>query len=187
MTVIQAATLADFDLLWDARKDICTLPWTEPLRHEAMTLYFSIKCAHEEIQCLNVEIRRLITFMIDKRADFYHAIANTLFVDPRLASYLSRKWEHHNEVSTHIAHRLYKTSQLVGFQALWNQASEWDVLPLVNPLCHFRTGLSQSVLNRAHCNILEKSKVLLREMSTRRLRLLYSSWNLCRNFTSYFV
>ena len=114
-TVIQAATLADFDLLRDARKDIRTLPWTEPLRREAMTLYFSIKRAHEEIQRLNVEIRRLITFMIDEHADFYHAIANTLFVDPPLASYLSRKWEHHNEVSTHIAHRLYKTSQLVGF------------------------------------------------------------------------
>jgi hypothetical protein len=115
MTVIQAATLADFDLLRDARKNIRTLPWTEPLRREAMTLYFSIKCAHEEVQCLNVEIHRLITFMVDEHVDFYHAITNTLFVDPPLASYLSRKWQHHNETSTRIAHRLHQTRQLVGF------------------------------------------------------------------------
>ena len=77
-SVLQAATLANFDLLWDARKDICTLPWTEPSHGEAMSLYFSIKHAHKEIQCLNVEIHRLLTFMIDDHADFYHAISNIL-------------------------------------------------------------------------------------------------------------
>lgn len=136
-TVIQAATLADFDILRDARKDIRTLPWTEPLRREAMTLYFSIKRAHEEVQRLNVEIRRLITFMVDEHVDYYHAIANTLFVDPPLASYLSRKWEHNNETATSIAHRLHQTSKLVGFsgslepgQRVGRASTRWASVPL---------------------------------------------------------
>jgi hypothetical protein len=114
-SVLQAATLADFDLLRDARKDIRTLPWTEPSRREAMSLYFSIKRAHEEIQRLNVEIRRLLTFMIDDHADFYRAISNILFVNPSLAAHLSHEWQQQNETNTHIAYRLHQTSQLVGF------------------------------------------------------------------------
>ena len=116
-SVLQAATLADFDLLWDARKDICTLPWTEPSRCEAMSLYFSIKHAHKEIQRLNVEICRLLTFMIDDHADFHRAIANILFVNPSLAAYLSHEWQQRNEINTHIAYHLHQTSQLVGFSS----------------------------------------------------------------------
>jgi hypothetical protein len=63
ITVLKAATVADFDLLRDTRTDIRSLPWTEPSRREAMSYYFGIKRAHEEIIRLNVEITRLLTFM----------------------------------------------------------------------------------------------------------------------------
>ena len=113
--VINAVTLADFDILRDTRTDIRSLPWTHPAHREAMNLHFGILRAREEIVRLNVEIRRLLTFMIDDHVDFYHAIASNLFRNPSLAHELSRQWEYRTHIHTTIARRLRLTSQLKGF------------------------------------------------------------------------
>jgi hypothetical protein len=47
--LMDAMTLADFDLLRDSRQDIRQQPWTQPSRCEVMNLYFGIKHAKEEI------------------------------------------------------------------------------------------------------------------------------------------
>ena len=83
--LMDATTLADFDLLQDSRQDICQQPWTRPSRHEAMNLYFGIRHVKEEIVRLNVEIRHLVTFMIDDHHDFHHAISAKIIIDPALA------------------------------------------------------------------------------------------------------
>lgn len=114
-TVLKAVTLADFDLLRDTRNDIRTLPWTEPSRREASTLYFGIKRAEEEILRLNVEIARLLTYMLDVHADYQVAISTCKDTDPALSSELAREWEHLDRVHRSIAHRLADASQLKGF------------------------------------------------------------------------
>ena len=58
-----------------------------------MTLHFGVQHAHEEITRLNVEIRQLLTFMINDHVDFYHAISSTLVTNPSLAHELSCRWE----------------------------------------------------------------------------------------------
>jgi hypothetical protein len=47
--VINAVTLADFDVLRDTWMDIRSLPWTQPARREATNLHFGIIQAREEI------------------------------------------------------------------------------------------------------------------------------------------
>ena len=84
-SVVQAASIADFDLLRESRTDIRSKPWTEAPRREAMNLYFGIKRAHEEIERLNVEIKRLLTFMLDDHSDFYIAVGQTVITDCYLA------------------------------------------------------------------------------------------------------
>ena len=113
--VINAVTLADFNVLRDTRTDIRSLPWTQPARCEAMNLHFGICRAREEITRLNVEIRRLLTFMIDEHVDFYRAIASNLFRNPSLAHELSCQWEYRTHIHTTIARRLWLTSRLRGF------------------------------------------------------------------------
>ncbi|KAF7372185.1 hypothetical protein MVEN_00077700 [Mycena venus] len=90
--VLKTVSLAEFDLLRDTCNDICNLPWTNPARREAATLYFGILRAREEIQCLNVEITRLLTFMLDEHVDYYIAIQNNYLQDPNLARELSDRW-----------------------------------------------------------------------------------------------
>ena len=113
--LMDATTLADFDLLRDSRQDIRQLPWTQPAHREAMNLYFGIKRAKEEILRLNIEIRRLVTFMIDDHHDFYRAISANIIINPALAHELSCKWEHRHQIHSQIASRLHQTSQLNGF------------------------------------------------------------------------
>lgn len=110
---MDATTLADFDLLRDSRQDIRQQPWTQPSRREAMNLYFGIKRAKEEILRLNIEIRRLVTFMIDDHKDFHRAISTN--IDPALGQELSYQWEYRHQIHAQIASRLRQTSRLKGF------------------------------------------------------------------------
>ncbi|KAJ6564784.1 hypothetical protein B0H19DRAFT_1209940 [Mycena capillaripes] len=65
--VVEFAFLADFDLLRDARQDIRQEPWASPAGRAAMDQHFKLLRADEEIQRLNVEIRRLVTYMRDEQ------------------------------------------------------------------------------------------------------------------------
>ncbi|PPQ90696.1 hypothetical protein CVT25_005004, partial [Psilocybe cyanescens] len=132
-SVLNAATVADFDLLRDTHMDIRSLPWTEPSRREAMNYYYGLKHAQEEIVRLNVEITqamnyyyglkhaqeeifrlnveitRLLTFKFDNHVDYYHAIQENMMRDPPLAQNLSLQWEYQNRIHECI------TSKLPGF------------------------------------------------------------------------
>ena len=87
--VINAVTLADFDVLHDIWMDIQLLPWTQPAHQKAMNLHFGIVHAWEEITWPNMEIHCLLTFMIDDHVDLYCAITSNLFRNPSLAYELS--------------------------------------------------------------------------------------------------
>lgn len=59
--VIEYAFLADFDLLRDSRQDVRSKPWAQPQSRLLMDQYFKIQRAREEIQRLNIEIKRIVT------------------------------------------------------------------------------------------------------------------------------
>ncbi|OCH84196.1 hypothetical protein OBBRIDRAFT_430611, partial [Obba rivulosa] len=109
------ATLADFDLLREGCQNIRNLPWAKPLNRRAMNLYFNVKRAQEELERLNVEVRRLFTFLIDEHANFWHAIGGTLITDPVLARELQARWLYRDRINEKIAYRLFEMSQLAGF------------------------------------------------------------------------
>ncbi|KAJ7018507.1 hypothetical protein C8F04DRAFT_1277648 [Mycena alexandri] len=113
--VLQTTTITEFDILRDTRQDIRLQPWTQPARREAMVLHFGIKRVREEIRRLNVEVTRLLTFLIDEHVDYYRAIASNLLVNPVLAVELQRHWLHASRVSAAICKRIALTSRLVGF------------------------------------------------------------------------
>lgn len=61
--VVNYVFLSEFDLLRDARQDVRTRPWARPAGRMAMDLYFKIQRAKEEIDRLNIEIPRVITYI----------------------------------------------------------------------------------------------------------------------------
>ncbi|KAJ7663692.1 hypothetical protein B0H14DRAFT_3102631 [Mycena olivaceomarginata] len=57
---------ADFDILRDTRDEVQSRPWTRPAYRLAMDSYFKLCRAREEIQRLNIEIRRVNRFLLDQ-------------------------------------------------------------------------------------------------------------------------
>ncbi|KAJ7697393.1 hypothetical protein B0H17DRAFT_928404 [Mycena rosella] len=113
--VMNIVSLAEFDLLRETRLDIREQAWTQPTRRQAGTLYFGIKRAKEEVRRLNVEISRLLTFLVDEHINYYKAIAATLLVNPPLATELQHRWLHATRIGVSIAKRLASTGKLTGF------------------------------------------------------------------------
>ncbi|KII93196.1 hypothetical protein PLICRDRAFT_383096 [Plicaturopsis crispa FD-325 SS-3] len=70
--VVEYAFLADFDLLRDTRQDISQRPWATPAGRLAMDMHFKMHRAEEEIQRLNIEIRRVATYLRDETS-YLHA------------------------------------------------------------------------------------------------------------------
>ncbi|KAJ7310670.1 hypothetical protein DFH08DRAFT_918254 [Mycena albidolilacea] len=66
--VVEYAFLTDFDLLYEGREDICGELWAQPAGRAAMDQHFKLLRADEEILRLNIEIRRLVTYMVDEEA-----------------------------------------------------------------------------------------------------------------------
>ncbi|KAJ6538073.1 hypothetical protein B0H19DRAFT_1213662 [Mycena capillaripes] len=64
--VVEYAFLSDFDLLREGREDIHQEPWALPAGCAAMDQHFKLLRTDEEIQRLNVEIRRLVTYIRDE-------------------------------------------------------------------------------------------------------------------------
>ncbi|KAJ6476159.1 hypothetical protein C8R45DRAFT_1054631 [Mycena sanguinolenta] len=66
--VVEYAFLADFDLLREGRRDIRDERWAKPAGRAAMDQHYKLLRAEEEIERLNIEIRRLVTYMRDEEA-----------------------------------------------------------------------------------------------------------------------
>ena len=112
---MNAVTVADFDLLRDTRQDVRTLEWAQAANREGMVMHFGIKRAKEEICRLNVEIRRLLTFLYDDYIDYYRAVTKHIITNPALASELSAQWSYRERLHEVIVKWLIQTSRLAGF------------------------------------------------------------------------
>ena len=114
-SVINAVDIADFDILKDTRQDIRMLEWAQPANREGMVMYFQIKRAKEEITRLNVEIRRLLTFLYDDHVDHFRAIHANKTVNPSISHEIFLRWQYRTKIHEEIVKRIWQTSKLVGF------------------------------------------------------------------------
>ncbi|KAJ7840271.1 hypothetical protein B0H14DRAFT_2587506 [Mycena olivaceomarginata] len=88
--VVEFTFLSDFDLLRDPEGNAAIRPWATPAARALMDTHFKILRAKEEIQRLNIEIRRLVTYIRDER-DFLVAKEEEIReTDPNLAFFVHR-------------------------------------------------------------------------------------------------
>ncbi|KAK1218219.1 hypothetical protein PQX77_019103 [Marasmius sp. AFHP31] len=114
--ILDMVSLADFDLLKDTHLDLTHVPWAQPHHRECVRMYFGLTRAREEITRLNIEICRLITFMLDEHADHYHAVRQLEQAgNYRLAEEVLERMRVMVEIDGHVAIRLVQTSELAGF------------------------------------------------------------------------
>jgi hypothetical protein len=113
--VVEYAFLADFDLLRDARQDISNRPWATPAGRLAMDLYFKIARAHEEITRLNIEIRRVATYIRDEDHFLQYSETNALQTNARLALQIKLHRAERGRFHNHHRRRLRDIARLDGF------------------------------------------------------------------------
>ncbi|KAH7917998.1 hypothetical protein BV22DRAFT_1108467 [Leucogyrophana mollusca] len=113
--VVEYAFLADFDLLREARQDISQRPWATPAGRFAMDLYFKMRRAREEIQRLNIEVRRMATYLRDE--DRYLRACEDQLRDrhPSLAHQIGIHRRVRSRFTAHHLQRLGDIAALPGF------------------------------------------------------------------------
>jgi uncharacterized membrane protein YccC len=113
--VIEYAFLADFDLLRNAREDVSERPWAMPASRQAMDLYFKMCRAQEEIVRLNIEIRRLVTYIRDEDHYLHACEAQMMPLEPALAYQIGARRLACGRANGHLLQRLTDIAELPGF------------------------------------------------------------------------
>ncbi|KAJ7885442.1 hypothetical protein B0H13DRAFT_2235276 [Mycena leptocephala] len=88
--VIDFTFLADFDILRDPEGNAALRPWATPGAQELMDTHFKIERAKEEIDRLNIEIRRLVTYIRDERVFLLAKEAEVRETDSHLAIFIGK-------------------------------------------------------------------------------------------------
>ena len=113
--VIEYSFLSDFELLHHTHNDITQRRWAEPLIRNAMISWMKIERAKEEIKRLNVEARRLKTYIQDSSITQRHTIQHLRQTDPALAAELQEYYDAQSSIGALLSQQLHKMECLSGF------------------------------------------------------------------------
>ncbi|KAG1764331.1 hypothetical protein EDD22DRAFT_979071 [Suillus occidentalis] len=116
--IAEYSFLGEFDLLRHSCTDIRELDWTKPAHREATTKYFKLLCAREEVSRLNVEVRRLRTFVHDEEMETNKVITDLQLSYPLLASELQRQWRSRSATNMFHIFRLNQIENLPSYSGM---------------------------------------------------------------------
>ncbi|KAJ7206125.1 hypothetical protein GGX14DRAFT_535569 [Mycena pura] len=114
--VVEYVFLADFDFLRVTDHELFAKPWTKPSYRLAMDNYFKIQRAREKIKRLDIEIRRVVTWIADedeflRRREAELAASGDLGMAALVQKY---RWERGCSDSQHMS-RFHRLSKFPGF------------------------------------------------------------------------
>ncbi|KAG2369716.1 hypothetical protein BDR07DRAFT_1266974, partial [Suillus spraguei] len=85
--------LGEFDVLRYSRTDMRELDWAKPTHQEGSVKFFKLHHAYEEVERLNIEVRRLWTAIHDEGAQISTTINKLLDLNPPLVRELPKCWK----------------------------------------------------------------------------------------------
>ena len=113
--VIEYTFLSDFELLHHMHDDITQRPWADPLIRSGMISWMKTERAKEEITRLNVEARRLKTYIRDSSVARQRTIQHLCQIDPALAAELQEHHDAQSSINMLLSQQLRKMELLQGF------------------------------------------------------------------------
>ncbi|KAH7914663.1 hypothetical protein BJ138DRAFT_999608 [Hygrophoropsis aurantiaca] len=113
--VVEYAFLADFDLLRDARQNVADRPWATPSARRALDLYYKMCRAKEEIERLNIETRRLATYIRDEESYLRACEAQLASSHPEVAHQVQRHRNVRDRFNARHLKRINDIFKLPGF------------------------------------------------------------------------
>ncbi|KAJ7884040.1 hypothetical protein B0H13DRAFT_1628808 [Mycena leptocephala] len=92
--VINYTFLSEWDLLRDPDANASLRPWATPAARVVLDMYFRMERAQEEVERLNIEIRRFVTYMRDEKQVLDFKVQEVSRVDPDLAFFIQKyQWK----------------------------------------------------------------------------------------------
>ncbi|KLO06443.1 hypothetical protein SCHPADRAFT_917527 [Schizopora paradoxa] len=116
--VLEYVFIAQFDLLRDSRGNVLQQEWARPAAREATSIYYKLLRSKEEIRRLNIEVRRLSTFIDDSERAMAAAVAWLKIHRPPLADQMQRRLDLHRAVNNKQRVRLAELTGKVDFTGL---------------------------------------------------------------------
>ncbi|KAJ7323994.1 hypothetical protein DFH08DRAFT_711539 [Mycena albidolilacea] len=113
--VVNYGFLSEFDLLRDTRDSVRSRPWTRRNYRFAMDSYFKILRAREEIKRLNIEIKRVVTWIDDKDLFLRKKEEEYKESDPALTFQISVYRQRRARSDTNHMHRFWALAKTPGF------------------------------------------------------------------------
>ncbi|KIN95760.1 hypothetical protein M404DRAFT_934427, partial [Pisolithus tinctorius Marx 270] len=114
--VVEYAFIAEFDLLRDAWQDVSQRPWATPAGRSAMDHYFKLLRAREEIERLEVEAHRLLTYLRDKERFLDESEQQAQALHPPLAHQIARYCSIHSRFTSQHLKCLHDITKLPGYK-----------------------------------------------------------------------
>ncbi|KAF8479455.1 hypothetical protein JB92DRAFT_3277834 [Gautieria morchelliformis] len=117
--IVEYTTIAEFELLWSgAREDICNLAWADARNREAIVYHLKILRAKEEIVRLNVEIRRIATWIVDENCQMDEAFQKCADKDLILANAISMSAQQQKRINARLRATLEHIFALEGYTGI---------------------------------------------------------------------
>ena len=113
--IVNYSFIGEFDLLRHLHQDIRSAPWAKPAQRAATLIYFKLCRAKEELDRLNIEIRRLRTFIQHENTDLDIVITKLTTTAPLVAQELKHQRILRSSVNAEHIRRLNLIEQLPGF------------------------------------------------------------------------
>ncbi|KAJ3831964.1 hypothetical protein F5878DRAFT_548847, partial [Lentinula raphanica] len=120
--VMNYTYLSEFDFLRDTRMDVREKPWAKPAVREAMSEYFKLIGAYQELDRLHVEIKRLVTYMKEEEAYISEVKRREQGTNPQLAYQIQLYGNERRRFNRLHHSRLSNIRRLKGFSSMNNDS-----------------------------------------------------------------
>ncbi|KAI0701463.1 hypothetical protein BC835DRAFT_1404505 [Cytidiella melzeri] len=122
--------LEQFALLQDTCQDVRGKQWTEPAVRACLKMHLWIRRAREEIDRLNIEVRRVHTAIRDERI-LFHQVRDRLVAagDPMLGVVIEFT-ERRQRINSELLSRVHQVYSLVGYTSVKGVGNRLGSLPL---------------------------------------------------------
>ncbi|KAF8574809.1 hypothetical protein K439DRAFT_1624059 [Ramaria rubella] len=101
--IVEYTTITGFELLCTgAREDIRNLAWADARKQEATICHPKMVWAQEEITCLNIEIKRLATWLMDEDKELKQVVERCAAEDPLITAVLQDYADERRQINTNL-------------------------------------------------------------------------------------
>jgi hypothetical protein len=112
---VEHTTLGEFDLLRNGRSSVSGEVWARDTTRQAIQAKLKIDRSREEIDRLNIEVPRVLTFMNDDESHLAAVSTQIKATQPLLAKEIERRYHRRVEVNHEIRIKLHSLEVMPGY------------------------------------------------------------------------